>query len=106
MIIAPLVVAAIYDVKHEYAFLCSAFFTVDGMLVMFSLSCRKDAKDLGKEKNSFDENRIEKKEQVIKMGKLEDIQDIHQREVATEIVKPDTEQLNSNNLSTSSQQLP
>ena len=49
MIVSPLVVSAIYPKSKEAVYYVSSIFSMVALVIMSFLSCRKDAKKLGKE---------------------------------------------------------
>lgn len=49
MIVSPLVVSAIYPKSKEAVYYVSSMFSMVALIIMSCLSCRKDAKKLGKE---------------------------------------------------------
>ena len=69
MIVSPMVVAEIYRRIYSVVYYFSSLFSVVGLVIMIYMSCRKDAKKLGKEATGVlmkvvdkgDENDIELK---------------------------------------------
>ena len=49
MIVSPMVVAEIYPRSKEGVYYFSSLFSVIALVIMIYMSCRKDAKKLGKE---------------------------------------------------------